>query len=135
MRVRFVCGSIYIDTTITYVHLTSVKRTYISALKNQITMKQSTTKLIMTLSAVFLAVIGISLTFLPAEIGGITGIAPDKTFTVILQLLGALYFSFAMLNWMAKGTLIGGIYGKPVSIANLTHFVIGALALTKLLLN
>lgn len=98
-------------------------------------MKQSTTKLIMTLSAVFLAVVGISLTFLPAEIGGITDIAPGKTFTVILQLLGALYFSFAMLNWMAKGTLIGGIYGKPVSVANLTHFVIGALALIKLLLN
>jgi hypothetical protein len=98
-------------------------------------MKQSTTKLIMILSAVFLAAIGISLTFLPAEIAGITGIAPDKTFTVILQLLGALYFSFAMLNWMAKGTLIGGIYGKPVSVANMTHFVIGALALIKLLLN
>jgi hypothetical protein len=98
-------------------------------------MKQSTTKIIMILSAAFLAVIGISLTFLPAEIAGITGIAPDKTFTVILQLLGALYFSFAMLNWMAKGILIGGIYGKPVSVANMTHFVIGALALIKLLLN
>jgi hypothetical protein len=98
-------------------------------------MKQSTTKIIMILSAAFLAVIGISLTFLPAEIAGITGIAPDKTFTVILQLLGALYFSFAMLNWMAKGILIGGIYGKPVSVANMTHFVIGTLALIKLLLN
>ena len=98
-------------------------------------MKQSTTKIIMILSAAFLAVIGISLTFLPAEIAGITGIAPDKTFTVILQLMGALYFSFAMLNWMAKGILIGGIYGKPVSVANMTHFVIGALALVKLLLN
>lgn len=98
-------------------------------------MKQSTTKLVMILSAVFLAAAGISLTFLPAEIGALTGITPDKTFTVILQLLGALYFSFAMLNWMAKGTLIGGIYGKPVSVANLTHFVIGALALIKLLLN
>ena len=98
-------------------------------------MKQSATKLIMILSALFLAAIGISLTFLPAEIAGITGIAPDKTFTVILQLMGALYFSFAMLNWMAKGILIGGIYGKPVSVANMTHFVIGALALVKLLLN
>ncbi len=98
-------------------------------------MKQSITKLIMILSAIFLAVIGISLTFLPAEVGSLTGITPDKTFTVILQLLGALYFSFALLNWMAKGTIIGGIYNKPVSIANLTHFVIGGLALIKLLLS
>jgi hypothetical protein len=89
----------------------------------------------MILSAMFLAVIGISLTFLPAEVGSLTGITPDKTFTVILQLLGALYFSFALLNWMAKGTIIGGIYNKPVSIANLTHFVIGGLALIKLLLS
>ena len=98
-------------------------------------MKQSTTRLIMILSAIFLAAMGLSLTFLPNEIAGLTGIAPDKTFTVILQIMGALYFSFAMLNWMAKGTLIGGIYGKPVSVANLTHFVIGGLALVKLLLN
>jgi hypothetical protein len=89
----------------------------------------------MILSAAFLAITGISLTFLPAEIASIIGIAPDKAFTVILQLLGALFFSFAMLNWMAKGILIGGIYGKPVSVANMTHFVIGALALIKLLLN
>jgi hypothetical protein len=98
-------------------------------------MKQSTTRLIMILSAIFLAVMGLSLTFLPNEIAGLTGMVPDKTFTATLQILGALYFSFAMLNWMAKGILIGGIYGKPVSIANLTHFVIGALTLIKLLLN
>ncbi|WP_426671440.1 hypothetical protein ACPPVU_09400 [Mucilaginibacter sp. McL0603] len=98
-------------------------------------MKQSTTRFIMILSAIFLATMGLSLTFLPTEIGELTGINPDKTFTVILQIVGALYFSFAMLNWMAKGTIIGGIYNKPVSIANLTHFVIGGLALIKLLLN
>jgi hypothetical protein len=98
-------------------------------------MTQSTTKLMMTLSAIFLAAMGLSLTFLPNEIAGLTGITPDKTFNATLQILGALYFSFAMLNWMAKGTLIGGIYGKPVSVANMTHFIIGALTLIKLLLN
>ena len=36
-----------------------------------------------------------------------------------------------MVNWMAKGSLIGGIYARPVAIGNLTHFTVGALALVK----
>ena len=52
-----------------------------------------------------------------------------------LQLLGAFYFAFAMLNWMAKGSFIGGIYNRPVSIANLAHFLIGGLAMVKALIN
>jgi len=40
-----------------------------------------------------------------------------------------------MLNWMAKGAIIGGIYNKPIAIANFTHFVIGALALLKAMSN
>ncbi|HTE01021.1 MAG TPA: hypothetical protein VK668_17140 [Mucilaginibacter sp.] len=96
---------------------------------------QLNTKLIMTLSAVFLGIIGIGLTFLPNEIAALTGISPSKILLLILQILGALYFSFAMLNWTAKGAIIGGIYNKPIATANLTHFMIGALALIKALLN
>ena len=47
------------------------------------------------------------------------------------QILGALYFGFAMLNWMLKGGIIGGIYNRPAVIANISHFFIGALALIK----
>jgi hypothetical protein len=36
-----------------------------------------------------------------------------------------------MVNWTAKGNLIGGIYGRPIAIGNLTHFVMGALVLIK----
>jgi hypothetical protein len=93
------------------------------------------TKLIMILSSVFLAVIGISLTFLPNEIADLTGLGSSKTLHLMLQILGALYFAFAMLNWMAKGSIIGGIYNKPIAIANFTHFFIGSLALIKTLMN
>ena len=50
---------------------------------------------------------------------------------LLVQLLGALWFAFAMVNWTARGSLIGGIYNRPVAIGNLTHFVIGAFALGK----
>ena len=93
------------------------------------------TKLLMTLSAIFMAAIGVGLTFLPKEIADLTGIGPSKTLQLILQISGALYFAFAMLNWMAKGSIIGGIYNKPIATANFTHFVIGALALVKILIN
>jgi hypothetical protein len=52
--------------------------------------------------------------------------------SIILQIAGALYFGFAMINWTAKGNLIGGIYSRPVAIGNFAHFLIGALALIKL---
>lgn len=89
------------------------------------------TKLIMVLSAIFLALIGLSFTFFGAEIAIFTGTGLSKTFVLILQLLGALYFAFAMLNWMAKGNVTGGIYNRPIAIANFTHFLMGSLALVK----
>src|SRR5665213_2167682 len=93
------------------------------------------TKLIMALSAIFLALIGVSLTFLPDEIAVLTGIGTSKALLLLLQILGALYFSMAMLNWMAKGSIIGGIYNRPVVMANLTHFLIVEIYLAKALMN
>ena len=42
---------------------------------------------------------------------------------------------FGILNWMAKGTLIGGIYNRPIAIGNLMHFGVGAIALVKVVSN
>ena len=36
---------------------------------------------------------------------------------------------------MAKGTLIGGIYNKPIVLGNLLHFVVGAIELIKVISN
>ena len=89
------------------------------------------TKSLMTLSAIILALIGISLIFLPKEILDYLELSVSDTLELLMQIIGSLYFAFAMLNWMSKGSLIGGIYGRPIAIANLTHFVITGLALIK----
>ena len=89
------------------------------------------TKLIMTVSAVLMAVSGSALTFFPSDLLKYTGADPGDLLLLILQIQGALYLAFAMLNWTAKANLIGGIYSRPVAIANFAHFLIGALALTK----
>ena len=48
-----------------------------------------------------------------------------------MQIIGSLYFALAILNWMSKGSIIGGIYNRPIAMANLAHFVIAGLALIK----
>ncbi|WP_205503983.1 hypothetical protein [Rufibacter psychrotolerans] len=89
------------------------------------------TRIVMTASAFLLALLGLSLTFLPQEVAGALALGGGAATQLVLSLLGALYLGFAMLNWMAKGSLMGGIYNRPIAIANFTHFFIGALALVK----
>jgi len=88
-----------------------------------------TTKILMTVSAFFLVIVGILLSFLPQEALHLIGKEDDLSF--ILQLCGALLFGFGMLNWMVKGSLIGGIYNKGVVVANFAHFFIGSSILIK----
>ena len=93
------------------------------------------TKLLMTSSSLFFGVIGIAFSFMPNEVLETLGQMQNETLTLTLQLTGALYFGFAITNWMAKATLIGGIYSRPLSIGNFSHFFIAGLALIKTLFN
>lgn len=87
------------------------------------------TRLVMTASALVLGALGLAATFLPQEIAAYLG--ASATLPLLIQVLGALYLGFAMLNWTAKDGLIGGIYNRSIAIGNLVHFVVGALALAK----
>ncbi len=88
------------------------------------------TKYLMTLSALMMFVLGVLLTFAPIEVVHATG-AQSPLLVVLAQTCGALYLGFAMLNWMAKDTLIGGIYSRPVAMGNFLHFFVVAMALVK----
>jgi hypothetical protein len=84
-------------------------------------------RLLLTTSALAMGVTGIAGTFAPVEIATSLGAGAP----LVVQLLAALLFSCAMVNWMARGSLIGGIYNRPIAVGNLAHFVIGALVLAK----
>ena len=73
---------------------------------------------------------GILLSFLPQEIAAYMHWGESNS--IVLQILGALYFGFAMVNWMSKANLIGGIYNRPLAIGNFSHFFIAALTLIKI---
>lgn len=89
------------------------------------------TKLLMASSAIVMGLVGLALSFAPDDILRALSVRPDVVSKVALQLMGALYLGFAMLNWMAKGALIGGIFAKPISMGNGMHFFIGAMTLLK----
>ena len=89
------------------------------------------TRTLMIASSLFLGGVGVFASFAPRELLALLGAAATGPAPVLVQLMGALYFSFALVNWTAKDNIIGGIYSRPVSMGNMIHFVMGALALAK----
>lgn len=79
--------------------------------------------------------LGASTSFFTNEILDTLGIASNELVLRCLQLMSALYLGFAIMNWMAKTVLIGGIYAKPLSMGNFFHFAIGAIILIKLVIH
>jgi hypothetical protein len=93
------------------------------------------TKILMISSAIFLAIIGILVSFFPNEIVAYLNIKPNIITIRFLKILSAFYLGFGILNWLAKGTLIGRIYNRLIAIGNLIHFGVGAIVLFKIVSN
>jgi ATP/ADP translocase len=89
------------------------------------------TKVLLSASALVMGAMGVAGSFMPHEILRAMGAVPAGMLPLLVQLLAALLFAFAMVNWLARGSLIGGIYNRPVAVGNVAHFTIGALALVK----
>ncbi len=89
------------------------------------------TSRLMTASAFLMAGLGLTATFLPQEVAGRFGGAPGDPVILLLQATGGLYLGFAMLNWFARGSILGGIYNRPMVAGNFLHFLVVALALAK----
>lgn len=88
-----------------------------------------TTKLLMTSSSLMLGLAGIFALFAPEKLLAVLGVPMANPVSVFIQLMGALYFSIALMNWTAKDSIIGGIYARPVSLGNFAHFFSGTLLL------
>jgi hypothetical protein len=93
-------------------------------------MKQATRPLMAT-SAAVMGAAGLGFTFLPEEIFDASGWSGGREAALPGQLLGALYLGFAILNWSARGNLLGGIYSRPIVLGNFLYFTVAALAMAK----
>jgi hypothetical protein len=47
------------------------------------------------------------------------------------QLLAAAWLGVAALNWLQRAAVLGGIYGRPVVLANLVLYFVSALSLLR----
>ena len=89
----------------------------------------------MIASSIVTGLLGLTASFFPKEILNNVGLSPTETVILFVQVTGALYIGFALMNWMAKTVLIGGIYARPLAMGNFAHFMIAAIALAKAAIN
>ena len=97
--------------------------------------KLTTSQTVLGSSSIILAASGLALTFFPDELAESINLPEGASVKLLIQTIEAMYFAFAMLNWMSRRSLIGGIYNRPIAIANMTHFMMVGIALTKLMLS
>lgn len=85
--------------------------------------------LISRLSAAVLLMAGLALLFAPDAV--LPRLMPDYPPTALWlgQLLGAAWLGVAALNWASRATILGGIYGRPIVLANVAIYFIGALVM------
>jgi hypothetical protein len=91
-------------------------------------------RILMLASAVVMALAGLGASFLADDLVRWSGAPVAPLAVLLVQLLGAIYLGMAMLNWSVRDAVIGGIYGRPVAMANILHFVPAAIACLKLVL-
>ena len=91
------------------------------------------TRVLMGTAAAFTALLGVATSFAPREIAMSLGSDADRSTAVILQVAGAMYLGYAAMNWAARGVLIGGIYSRPLALANFFHLGIGSVVIGKAL--
>jgi hypothetical protein len=92
------------------------------------------TKLLLSASAIVMAALGVVATFAPQETLAALGSRPEGRAVLLVQVAGALYLGFAMVNWMSRANLMGGIYNRPLALGNFLHFTVVALAALRVLI-
>jgi len=88
-------------------------------------------RILMMLSAIFLALLGLLTSYFPDKVLETHGTVPDNATLLLIQMMGALYLGFAILNWTARGVLMGGIYARPLALGNFLHFAMVGVMLAK----
>lgn len=88
-------------------------------------------KLVQSASSIFLGAMAILCIFVPDEAAKKIISAENEHVVLAVQVLGALLFGWATVNWMSRTVVMGGIYGKGIYMGNLAQFLIGGLALLK----
>jgi hypothetical protein len=86
---------------------------------------------LLTFSAAVYFVAAIPLIFAPAELCRYFDAGAGEGYNVLLQALGSALLGFAMLNWSNRFSRLGGVFGRPIIMANLGHTATAFLLLVR----
>lgn len=86
---------------------------------------------ILRASAGLLALAGVALLFASDEILPRLAAGFPPAGAWLGQLLAAALLALAELNWLGRSQLVGGIYGRPVVLANATFYFMGSTVVLK----
>jgi len=89
------------------------------------------TRVLLLASTIFNGMMGLLTSFLPQEVLKISDLPSSAVNVLLVQLLSAFYISFAMINYLSKDAIIGGIYNRPILMGNIAYHGIAAIALVK----
>ena len=79
------------------------------------------TKLTLTLSALYLALVGLALTFFPLQFGrGAVPVDASSELLALLRLLGGPFLGIAVLNWLSRDAETTTL--RVVMLANIVGF-------------
>jgi hypothetical protein len=84
-------------------------------------------KILLTISAAFLFLLGVALNFAPAEVVRVSGL--QGTSVVPFQMLAGALLGVGLMNWFSRNGVFGGVYGRPLGLANVVLFAVGGISL------
>lgn len=90
-----------------------------------------TSRTLLVASTTFNGIMGLLTSFLPHEILEINDLPTAPINVLLVQVLSACYFGLAMINYMSKDAVIGGIYNRPLLMGNIAYHGIASVALLK----
>jgi hypothetical protein len=88
-------------------------------------MNDSPSSVIMLTSATILGAVGLAMLF--ASVDASPYLFGEPVTDTAGQMISAGFLSLAMLNWMGRSAVYGGIYGRPIILSN---FLFGFILLT-----
>jgi len=74
---------------------------------------------------------GLALLFAPREVLASFGGTIDDPIIPIIQVLSGAVSGLGIMTWLLRRAPFGGIYGRPLLLANLTFSLVGSLTLLK----
>ncbi len=93
------------------------------------------TKLVMSTNASLLLAHGVVLLFAPEVLFKLFNLSNTPETSVSAQFLSAALIGLGLMNWTARGLVLGGIYGRAIVYGNFAYSLIGFLASIKARLN